>query len=369
MSFDKMGIDGALFDMDKLSYFSKEYLGKLNKDKFFDTGLLINFYIALTPASTDKVITREALLNSTNLYVSRQLIKTTGIPSTYIETINTGEPELIAGANNSLVFNSVLGDHLVLYTGNKVFISKEGKPYYYTQGYMQEFPEPVVKVIQYKDMLLVFSTQNLYAIYLYEDTTTVLNGTDDEGNPQYAQQKVLRFAKLPVLYNLLVNEKYKDAIQVYNQMVLFYSSDGQMFLIKPTAAIDSNSRFSIQYFNKSANDILLNYKEYMQERLNSYNIDKVIEDVDIKVSASINYIKVFYSAKDIMTYILVYDVLNNRYYTYDTLSFRYVNSLHYIPDGEMYLTEAHDNLYFTTLYHRINDIDNNVDVALKPGMS
>lgn len=35
-SFNKMSLDGALFDIEKLKYFSKEYLGKLNKDEFFN---------------------------------------------------------------------------------------------------------------------------------------------------------------------------------------------------------------------------------------------------------------------------------------------------------------------------------------------
>ena len=36
LTFEKMSLDGALFDIEKLKYFSKEYLGKLNKDQFFD---------------------------------------------------------------------------------------------------------------------------------------------------------------------------------------------------------------------------------------------------------------------------------------------------------------------------------------------
>jgi hypothetical protein len=199
---------------------------------------------------------------------------------------------------------------------------------------------------------------------------TVSDGTDDQGNIKYVQQKVYMFASLPVLYNLMVNEKYKDAIQVYNQMVLFYSSDGQMFLIKPTAAIDSNTRFSIQYFNKSANDILLNYKDYIQDRLTVYGINETVTDADIKVTANINYIKVFYNAykenKDgtksyLITYILIYDVLNNRYYTYDTLAFNKINSIHYIPDGEMYITEYNNQLYFTMPHINLLEYDNNTD--------
>lgn len=34
-SFDKMSLEGALFDMDKLNFFSKEILAKLNKEEFF----------------------------------------------------------------------------------------------------------------------------------------------------------------------------------------------------------------------------------------------------------------------------------------------------------------------------------------------
>lgn len=34
-SLKKMSLDGALFDMEKLKYFSKEFLGRINKDEFF----------------------------------------------------------------------------------------------------------------------------------------------------------------------------------------------------------------------------------------------------------------------------------------------------------------------------------------------
>lgn len=337
---------------------------------FFNTGLIINFYLLHIPhrdrIEDIDILSRTDLINSTSLKVSRQLTivpNTNAHISTYVEYL-TEEPDLIANADKSLVYNSLLGNHLVLYSGNKVFISKENQHYYFISDYMREFPEPVVKVLQYKEILLVFTTLNLYAIYLYEDTIAVQNGTDSEGNVQYAQQTVYHFASLPVLYNIMVNEKYKDAIQIYNQMVLFYSADGQMFLIKPTAAIDSNTRFSIQYFNKSANDILLNYKDYMQQRLEVYGItDAFITDVEIKVIADINHIKIFYTAPGIMTYILIYDVLNNRYYTYDTISFNKINSIQHTTLGELYITEQGDNLYFTTSYANINEVDSNVDTT------
>lgn len=344
----------------------------LNDLNYFSNGFTINMYLMLIP---DKSYidnnpylsglvnyTREYFKNTTSLKQSRMVYKSADDPVTYVETL-TEEPLEITNAVRSLVFSSSLGDHLVIYNNNKVYISKEGYPNYFTEANSFIYEEQVVKVIQYKDMLLVFTKLNLYAIYLYEQVMNVQNGIDDKGNIQYVQQTHFIFASLPVLYNLMVDDRYKDAIQVYNQMVLFYSADGQMFLIKPTAAIDSNTRFSIQYFNKSANDILLNYKDYMQERLYIYGIDSIINDVEIKVTANINYIKIFYTAPGIMTYILIYDVLNNRYYSYDTLSFSKIHSIHNITLGELYVTEYDNKLYFTIPYYNTNDINNNVDAT------
>ena len=345
-----------------------EYLKKLG---MFDQGLNINMYILHMPTLSYlkqeypnfNSYTRDYFVNTTSLIQNRLITIDSKQPTTYVEYL-TEEPRQIENAKDYFIFNSSLGAHLVTYNENKIFISKENMQYYFpATGYSFSFPETIVKAIQYKDMILVFTTQNLYAVYLTEYVTTVQNGTDDQGNPKYVQQSTYEFATLPVLYNLMVDERYKDAIQVYNQMILFYSADGQMFLIKPTAAIDSNTRFSIQYFNKSANDILLNYKEYMQDRLYVYGKSDIITDVNIKVSTSINFIKVFYSAPNIMTYILIYDIINNRWYTYDTLMFTNIKGLHNIPSGEMYTIEDNNKLYFTLPYIQPNEVDNNVDMA------
>ena len=351
---------------------SKYIYNTLLNQEFFDNGFIIAFYLLRIPVSETTpvldIYNRDALITRmSKLYNSRQLIKTIKEPSTYVEFL-TEEPGLIAGATEYLSYTSPLGNHLVLYTKNKIFISQQGMQYYFHSYNTFSYPEDIVKVIQYKEMLLVFTTQNLYAVYLEEVTTSVQNGTDDEGNPKYVQQTSYEFRTTTVLYNLMVDAKYKDAIQVYNQMVLFYSSDGQMFLIKPTAAVDSETRFSIQYFNKSANDILLNYKDYMQTRLHTYGLHDIIKDVDIKVSVSINYIRIFYSAinqddKPIMTYILIYDVINNRYYAYDTLAFSNIKDLHNIPSNEFFVIEHEDKLYFTLPYNNPNEEDNNVDIS------
>ena len=349
---------------------SEPIYNTLYNDSFFDSGMIMNFYMLKVPKeeivkdlSRDEILTRSAKLT-----VNRQLIRTSMEPTTYVEYL-TEEPAWIAKAKESLSYTSMLGSHLALYVDNKLFISKEGMQYYYIYQNMFEYPEPIVKVIQYKELLLVFTTQNLYAVYLEEVVMEVANGTNEDGSIKYVQQTSYEFRTQTVLYNLMVDEKYADAIQVYNQMVLFYSSDGQMFLIKPTAAITSDTRFSIQYFNKSANDILLNYKDYMQQRLQIYGIDAIIKDVEIKVSATLNYIKIFYNAPGLITYILIYDILNNRYYVYDTVAFTNVKYLHYIPTGELYITdydpegEGDGDLYFTIPYALPNETDNNVDIS------
>lgn len=340
----------------------------LLNNKYFDQGLICNFYLIKSYSSTDTVesfLRPNVVINTfPHLSISRQLIKTSNPPSTYVEVL-TEDPNTISGVKNSISYTSVLGSHLVLYTGNKVYISEPGQQYYFTQFNKFEYPEPVVKVIQYKEILLVFTTQNLYAIHLEEVTKQVENGTNEDGSTKYIQEVSYEFRSHIVLYNLMVNEKYADAIQVYNQMVLFYSADGQMFLIKPTAAITSDTRFSIQYFNKSANDILLNYKDYIQRRLQDYGLDDTVGDVDIKVLANINYIKIFYST-DKITYILVYDVNNNRYFVYDTVAFSNIKYLHYIPSGELYIVSGRGddtNLYFTIPYTDTNMVDNNVDIS------
>ena len=333
-----------------------DIIRSLSNLDYFTQGVSINFYITkipkkeyvdATPSLKDVIsYTRDYFITTTPYVQLRQVILSSVKPTTIIQQLEA-EPADIATAKESLIFRSSLGDCLVLYIGNKVYMSEPSYQYYFKYTGVYEYPEPIIKVIQYKDTLLVFTTQNLYSIYPTEITNSVENGTDEEGNTKYVQVTTTVYATLPVLYNLMVDSRYKDAIQVYNQMVLFYSADGQMFMIKPAATIDSDTRFSIQYFNKSVNDILLNYKEYMQERLESYGTEGVIEDVNIKVSVSINFIKIFYSAPGLMTYILIYDIINNRYYIYDTLDFTNVRDFWYNDGFEVYVSKRDNFMYFT----------------------
>ena len=265
----------------------------------------------------------------------------------------------IQSATDSIVFNQ---DTLVIWFKNNLYISEPGDYYYFKADSKHTFSENIVKVIQFKTILLVFTTQHLYAVY---QTTLEMPGPtsyDSEGKATATTTETTYWTKQTVLYNLFPSYKYADAIQVFNQMVLFYSEDGQLFLIKPSQQIDSETRFSIQYLNKACNDILLNYPKYINERLKHYNSPRevVADDVIIKVKSDLNTIKIFYSVPGLITYILIYDLLLNRYTAYDTMS--YSNPV-ILNHGEWYVTKPliSDGVTATTVFTFVKPFENDID--------
>lgn len=334
------------------------------EDKFFENGYSIVFYIR--PYDYDEIMNKsltekEAIKTAwrTSAYTtSSQVVYgyDSEVVSTIVETV-TKEPADIQTSRNLLVFED---NRLVVWHNNIVYISEPGQYYYFKEENKKEYPEKIVKVLVFKTILLVFTVQNLYAIYLGEIDTLV---ADDKGNMVPATRPA--WLSQAVLYNILANQKYADMIQVFNQMVLFYSEDGQMFMIKPNTMIDSETQFSLQYFNKSVNDILLNYHEYINERLASYNIDKTItkDDVIIKGMLSVNFIKIFYCVPNYITYILIYDVINNRYTVQDTITFTNIKDKMFIESGELLVTEQDQKIYLTMPYTEMNITDNMCDMS------
>lgn len=339
---------------------NEDVLNKLNQQGFFTEGFTMIFYlISITPNS--KYIPYpefvERSLASTPFIQTLSLNKSAH-PPTYIPQMITKEPRDIQESVNYTTYNN---ERLVVWHNNTVYISEAGDYFYFKEEAKHEFGERVVKVIQFKNILLVFTVQHLYAIFETELQSTAENS---EGKAEVTSKII--WTSLPVLYNILTNEKYADAIQVFNQMVLFYSEDGQMFMIKPSTTIDSNTRFTLQYFNKSANDILLNYDEYINERLANYNIQERItkDQVQIKALLSVNFIKIFYYVPNLITYILIYDVINNRYTIYDTLSFTDITDKLFIDSGELYLTRQDNKLYFSFPYTDIFKRDSITDITI-----
>jgi hypothetical protein len=65
----------------------------------------------------------------------------------------------------------------------------------------------------------------------------------------------------------------------------------------------------------------------------------------------------------VITYILNYDVLNNRYYAYDTLTFTDVFDKRFIESGDLLITQTNSKLFFTVPFVEYNVRDNHVDLS------
>lgn len=340
-------------------------LPNMKADGFFDNGFSIIFYLyPYTPADlVGKTINELEVLKDSwavsGYLTTRSLVYGyDNLTVTTIEETIIKEPRDIQLSNNFIIFED---NRLVVWHSNVVYMSEPGDYYYFKEANRKQFPERIVKVLQFKTILLVFTVQHLYAIY---ETEIVSTATDDKG--KVVQVSEFHYVQQRVLYNIMASDKYADVIQVFNQMVLFYSDDGQMFMIKPSTVIDNETLFTLQYFNKSANDILRNYDVYINERLSDYNIDTRItkDQVHIKALVSITAIKIFYYVPGYITYILNYDVINNRYSVYDTLTFTNISDKMYIDTGELYLTQHNNKTYFTVAYTESNAKDTNIDMSV-----
>lgn len=349
----------------RMTYIPEGYVN-LARSGFFDKG--INGIVYLRPYEAEditgltfqKTETLKAVWNATAL--TQPFNVQYGYDSdsvTYIEKFVTKEPEQILTSNNQLVFEN---SRLLVWAKNVLYISEEGRYYWFKAKNKIEFGEDIVKVLEYKTIILVFTTQHLYAVYRVETVSTTVNPATNQ-----LEQNVTGVAwlKQAVLYNLLVDKRYADVIQVFNQMILFYSADGQLYMIRPNTTIDDQTRFSMQFFNKAVNDVLENYHEYMNERLAMYGSDtRVTKDqVKIKALVSVNYIKMFYYVPNVMTYIVIYDVISNRYTVYDSLTFTEIYDKLFVESGDLYITRQNDALYFTMHYVEPNVRDNHVDVT------
>jgi hypothetical protein len=346
------------------------FVGDANPDLvgngFFDKGLSGIFYMRpyqtseLTNSYFSNDETIKLAWNTTSLVQSFNIQYGYDADEvTYIEKTITKEPEQILSSLNQLVFED---SRLLVWNKNVLYISEEGRYYWFKDRNKIEFGEDIVKVLQYKQIILVFTTQHLYAVYRVETTVTTVNPATNQ-----LEQNVTGVAWLKqiVLYNLLVSKEYADVIQVFNEMVLFYSADGQLYMIRPSTAIDNETRFRIQFFNKAVNDVLQNYDVYMNERLAMYAKDTRVTKAQVKIKAlvSINFIKMFYYVPGVMTYIVIYDVINNRYTVYDTLTFTNIYDKFFIESGDLYITEQNNKIYFTMHYVEPNVKDNHVDTT------
>ena len=358
----------------------KDELAYLNNKKYFENGLNLELYIMQIPIINNDlmqsiityngditVYTRDKLIASTTLMNNINIQLQEGADtdkSNQIERVLVEDPNNIRTANNWCVFNSLEGYRLIVWNNNIVYMSEPNDYGWFKQDNKKTYSENILKVLPYKDKLLVFTTQNMYAIFPYEYTTNVQNGTDEQGNPKYVQQTVIIYNTLPVLYNLYTDPKYLKVIQIYNSMVLYYSTSGQLYLIAPTTTVDSETMYTIKYMNQSANDILLNYDVYINKRLDYYKLGTIAkDDIYIDADVSISFIKIFYTipTKN-YTYILLYDIVNNRDIVYDTTCYGSIKDILY-TDIESVIVSKDWNGYLSLVatYREPNTIDNSCD--------
>lgn len=357
----------------------KDLIGVVPLD-YFDKGVFITLYLKpynnemLEDVVEYSILERQKAHTSWGLssYIQSGQLLWTPIEQdvVYLNALDEENPDRIEQATDTIIFEN----RLITFQNNSVYISEEGDYYHFLETMKKDFPEKVMKVVPFKNIVLVFTTQNLYAIFRQEtERIEEVDATDNEGSPIKEQKTVkeISWVQQPVLYNINPSRKYLDVIQVYNQMILFYSEEGQLYMIRPSTQINSDTQFNIQYFNKSANDILANYENYITERLITYNklnrnephsyIKK--EDVDIHTLLDIDNIKIFFSVPDVITFILVYDVVNNRYTTYDTLTFTDIKETIHTEGGEIYVTKEQQNSYITLPYTENLVDNNNVDMS------
>lgn len=363
--------DGTPLSYGNLAITTDELRNELGlPEAYFQSGYFVEWYFKpYIPSDLANLSFQERnVLNTgwytTNLRISVSLqYADTEVDLTSIVEYTLQDADNIIFSNNYVVFES----RLVIWSKNNVYISEDGEYTWFKQGMRNTFNEHVVKVVPYKTILLVFTTQHLYAIYRVEVDVQI--GTDEKGAA--VMSKRIDWLKQTVLYNIITDIRYKDTIKVFNQMILFYSNDGQMFMIKPSTMIDSETQFTLQYFNKSANDILLNYDKYINERLLMYNRPAITRDqVRIQTQVSVSMINIYYTVPGVITYVLNYDVINNRYSVYDTLSTHHIYGFVHTDIGEVALTYHHsvtgvpETMWITRRYTEPNQMDANVDMHI-----
>jgi hypothetical protein len=329
-------------------FVSSSNLRKYIDNDFFKNGYHIRFYFAPYTKDHERTYSegvlaeRQMYVEAGQMYTSASLLTYTSEKVTTIPLVYDKHVDAITKSKDYVIFEDTM---VVTWSDNFVYISEPLTYYHYKEHKSFQFNERVVKVLPYKNILLVFTTQHLYALHR-------ISITEEE------KEQPSIWTSQQVLYNIATDEKYKKVIQVFNQMVLFYSAEGQLYLIKPNTMINSDTRFSLQLINSSANDFLLNYDEYINERLQRYGLEPCTrEDVQIDAALTINVIRIYYTVAHKITVVLNYDIINNRYYLYDTIGFSNICAKMFIDGEEVLINKEHGNMLITRKANTYYDVN------------
>lgn len=224
---------------------------------------------------------------------------------------------------------------------NTVFISEDGAPYYFTLLNSFEFDHEVIHVQTFKNIILVFTINDIWVIYPWEESS------EFEGIVTIT--KTYRYKK--ILYNISSEEKNKPTIKNITRYVTLMSNN-VLYLIRPSTYIADETEFSLNILSQNIDAIVKDPLKFINERLKYYDIHKFATDYKMNLNATDNFIKLYYSTvvdNKNYTLILTYDILNNRWFEEDTISFGYPQRIYLLDSTTKYemLTESNEELLIT----------------------
>jgi hypothetical protein len=251
---------------------------------------------------------------------------------------------------------------------NTVFLSEEGSPYYFPLVNSFEFDFEIVHIQNFKTILLVFTSNDIWVIYkeMYKNEFGEI---------------LFNWKSKKILYNISTEEKNKASIKNLTRYITLISNN-VLYLIKPSTFIGDDTEFSLTVLSQAIEPILKNPIEKINERLFYYGVFKKAESYKMNLRASDNLITIFFNSvvdQNEYTLMLIYDVLNNRWYEEDTCSFGYPQQIYSLDstvknemltnlNGEIQMTfqtDKYSNLMLNEYGESYYDLNKNKDFDIK----
>ncbi len=233
---------------------------------------------------------------------------------------------------------------------NLIFMSEEGSPYYYSLVSAFEFDHEVIHVQEFKTILMVFTTNDIWVIYEVEEKEQ-REFRNQEGEIQTYEVTNKSFRSKKILYNISTTHENKSTIKNISRYVTLMSND-VLYLIKPSLYISDDTQFTLNILSTEIDALVKDPLKFINERLIYYGINEKATEYKMNLNATDNFIKLYYSTevnRIPYTLILTFDILNKRWYEEDTISFGYPQQIYMLDATTKHemLTQANDQLYIT----------------------
>lgn len=324
---------------------------QVTMDQFFQDGFVAVFYLATYDDVKD--------LKYDDVFYDQTAYKKTSAVYTFKDSnFNSYNPsdfirDRLQTESYALRYSKYIGkfdDMTVLYGNpryrNTIFLSEPGSPYYFGLVNAFEFDAEVVHVNQFKDILMVFTTNDIWVLYWFEDRIQM---QDAEG--KYYEQINMVIRQKKILYNVSTEHKNKNSIKNLTRYVTLVSNN-VLYLITPSSYIADDTQFSLRILSQNIEHLVQDPIYYINERLSYFGIKEVVKDYKFNLIATDNSIKLYYSVEaglNPYTLVVTYDVLNNRWYEEDTITFGHPEQIYLLDSTTGYemLTSQNNQLFLT----------------------